>query len=132
MRCGRWKNAFGRQKRRFNAEVQSSQKKTDVFTEIPRRPRCKMAAAGFLFILAAIKRVANGERLRENPMATFSRVIFEAVKWRARPGLNAEADSLSDVKQDARQRGVRGETFAYWYLRRHGYFSWRGIMCRET
>jgi Holliday junction resolvase-like predicted endonuclease len=35
--------------------------------------------------------------------------------------LNAGTDSLSDIKQDTRQRGVRGETFAYWYLRRHGY-----------
>ena len=35
-------------------------------------------------------------------------------------GLNADTDSLSDIKQDARQRGVRGEKFAYWYLRRHG------------
>jgi hypothetical protein len=26
-------------------------------------------------------------------------------------------DSLSDIKQDARQRGVRGETFGYWCLR---------------
>jgi hypothetical protein len=31
--------------------------------------------------------------------------MFEAVNWRARRGLNADADSLSDVKQDARQRG---------------------------
>ena len=54
-------------------------------------------------------------------MAILSRITFEAVKWRARRGLNADADSLSGVKQDARQRGVRGETFAYWYLRRHGY-----------
>ena len=54
-------------------------------------------------------------------MAIFSRIIFEAVKRRARRGLNADADSLSGVKQDARQRGVRGEAFAYWYLRRHGY-----------
>src|SRR5467141_724469 len=45
------------------------------------------------------------ERLRESPMAIFSRIMFEAVNWRARRGLNADADSLSDVKQDARQRG---------------------------
>jgi putative endonuclease len=35
------------------------------------------------------------------------------------PGLNpAGADS---VKERARLTGVRGETYAYWYLRRHGY-----------
>jgi len=68
-----------------------------------------MAAAGFLFILAAISKSRTGERLRESPMAIFSRIIFEAVKRRARRGLNADADSLSDMKQDARQRGVRGE-----------------------
>jgi hypothetical protein len=33
-----------------------------------------------------------------------------AVKWRARRVLNADADSLSGVKQNARQRGVCGET----------------------
>jgi putative endonuclease len=43
-------------------------------------------------------------------MAIFSRIIFEAVKRRARQGLNADADSLSDMKQDAWQ-----------HLRRHGY-----------
>jgi hypothetical protein len=47
------------------------------------------------------------ERLRESPLAIFSRTIFEAVKWRARRGPNADADSLSGVKQDARQRGMR-------------------------
>jgi hypothetical protein len=58
------------------------------------------------------------KRLPESPMAIFSRITVEAVKWRARRGLNADADSLSGVKQGARQRGVRGETFAYRYLRR--------------
>jgi putative endonuclease len=65
-------------------------------------------------------------------MAIFSRIIFEAVKRRAR-GLNADADSLSDVKQDARQRGVHVETFAYWYLRGHGYvFVARNYVPREV
>ena len=54
-------------------------------------------------------------------MAIFSRLIFETVKWRARRGLNGSEESLGDEKEIARQRGVRGETFAYWYLRRHGY-----------
>lgn len=66
-------------------------------------------------------------------MAILSRIIFAAVKWRARRGLNADADALSDVKQDARQRGVRGETFAYWYMRRHGYvFVARNYVPRDV
>jgi putative endonuclease len=36
-------------------------------------------------------------------------------------GLNGSEESLGDEKEIARQRGVRGETFAYCYLRRHGY-----------
>jgi putative endonuclease len=54
-------------------------------------------------------------------MAIFSRLIFETVKWRARRGLSVGEASVGDEKEIARQRGVRGETFAYWYLRRHGY-----------
>ena len=54
-------------------------------------------------------------------MAIFSRLIFETVKWRARRGLSGDEESFADKKEKARQRGVRGETFAYWYLRRHGY-----------
>jgi hypothetical protein len=45
--------------------------------------------------------------LQESAMAIFSRIIFEAVKWRARRGLNADAGSFRDVKKDARQRAVR-------------------------
>jgi putative endonuclease len=40
------------------------------------------------------------------------------VNLAARRGL---AGIESDGKQSARRAGVRGETFAYWYLRRHGY-----------
>ena len=54
-------------------------------------------------------------------MAIFSRLIFETVKWRARRGLNGGEESLGDEKEIARKRGVRGETFAYWYLWRHRY-----------
>jgi len=43
------------------------------------------------------------------------------VKWRARRGLTREVESFADAKTEAKQRGVRGETFAYWYLRRQGY-----------
>jgi putative endonuclease len=51
-----------------------------------------------------------------------SRLIFQAVHWAARKGLR-ESDSQSpDTKRhEARRTGIRGETYAYWYLRRHGY-----------
>jgi len=53
-------------------------------------------------------------------MPLFARVIFGLVNWAARNGLSEES-AVKQSKQRARQTGVRGETFAYWYLRRHGY-----------
>ena len=47
-----------------------------------------------------------------------SRIIFGLVSFAARRGL---AEKSADAKQQARRTGVRGETYAYWYLRRHGY-----------
>jgi putative endonuclease len=49
-----------------------------------------------------------------------ARIIFAMVKFAARKGLREEGADSGD-KQAARQTGVRGETYAYWYLRRHGY-----------
>ncbi len=46
--------------------------------------------------------------------------MFGLVSFAARKGL-AEASSDATGKQQARQTGIRGETYAYWYLRRHGY-----------
>ena len=55
-------------------------------------------------------------------MPIFSRLMFQAVRWAARRGLREEAGSSSDAKKlEARRTGVRGETYAYWYLRRNGY-----------
>jgi putative endonuclease len=62
-------------------------------------------------------------------MAVFARVIFGFVQWASRKGFaplpaapSSGPFSDSDPKRLARRRtGVRGETFAYWYLRRHGY-----------
>jgi putative endonuclease len=55
-------------------------------------------------------------------MAIFSRVMFLLVNWAARRGLAAELPSSGlAAKQQAMQKGIRGETYAYWYLRRHGY-----------
>lgn len=55
-------------------------------------------------------------------MPIVSRLIFQAVRWAARKGLReGDGRSPEGKKQEARQTGVRGETYAYWYLRRHGY-----------
>ena len=55
-------------------------------------------------------------------MPIVSRLIFEAVHWAARKGLReSEAPSPEAKKHTARQTGIRGETYAYWYLRCHGY-----------
>ncbi len=56
----------------------------------------------------------------------FSRLIFGLVDFAARKGLydgaSASATTAADRRQKIRQHtGVRGETYAYWYLRRHGY-----------
>src|SRR5579862_3793937 len=59
----------------------------------------------------------------------FSRLMFAIVDRAARKGF-AESDAPTDSaqpnakvekKQRARRTGIRGETYAYWYLRRHGY-----------
>lgn len=52
-----------------------------------------------------------------------ARAIFGLVNWAARKGL-AESSSpptRAAAGRQARRTGVRGETYAYWYLRRHGY-----------
>jgi putative endonuclease len=57
-------------------------------------------------------------------MPIFSHLIFQVVHWAARKGLReTEADGPSPEAQKlkARQTGIRGETYAYWYLRRRGY-----------
>ena len=56
-----------------------------------------------------------------------SRLMFAIVDRRARRGLaepDTDADAASpppSAKIRARRTGIRGETYAYWYLRRHGY-----------
>lgn len=56
-------------------------------------------------------------------MTLFSRLVFGLVNRAARNGLAPESAPAAAVrdKQKSRRTGVRGETFAYWYLRRHGY-----------
>ncbi len=56
-------------------------------------------------------------------MPLLARVIFGVVNWAARKGLSPKETSsaVDPSRAQARQTGIRGETFAYWYLRRHGY-----------
>jgi putative endonuclease len=61
-------------------------------------------------------------------MQLFARIMFQAVSWAARKGLREEPASppaggaAAPLKKlRSRERGVRGETYAYWYLRRSGY-----------
>lgn len=54
----------------------------------------------------------------------FARLVFALVNFAARKGLaesEAGSSAESSSKQRARRTGLRGETYAYWYLRRHGY-----------
>ena len=62
------------------------------------------------------------ENLASLAMPIFSRLKFGAVLWAARGGLREEAYVKDDGKKnEALRTGVRGETYAYWYLRRKGY-----------
>lgn len=69
-------------------------------------------------------------------MPVLARAIFGLVNWAARKGLaesSAVAARTAAAGHKARRTGVRGETYAYWYLRRSGYvmvarnFTVRGI-----
>jgi putative endonuclease len=65
-------------------------------------------------------------------MPILSRLMFRAVHWAARKGLREEGSpSLEAKKHEARRAGIRGETYAYWFLRRQGYvFVARNYMPR--
>lgn len=60
-------------------------------------------------------------------MRVFPRIMFRALSWAARKGLREELPSVAaggsaaEKKLRSRERGIRGETYAYWYLRRSGY-----------
>ena len=69
-------------------------------------------------------------------MPILARTMFGLVNWAARKGLaesTAAPARTVAAGQKARRTGVRGETYAYWYLRRNGYvmiarnFSYRGV-----
>jgi putative endonuclease len=59
----------------------------------------------------------------------FSSFIFGLVEWAARKGLATQfPPSDGDRRRQSRHlMGVRGETFAYWYLRHQGYV----MVCRN-
>jgi len=55
-------------------------------------------------------------------MPLFSKLIFWAVRWASRRGLREEETFSGEAKKlEAQSTGVRGETYAYWYLRNAGY-----------
>jgi putative endonuclease len=61
-------------------------------------------------------------------------LAFQVVRWAARRGLREDRDdSVAEKKHESRRTGVRGETYAYWYLRRLGYvFVARNYMPRGS
>ncbi len=51
-----------------------------------------------------------------------ARIGFAWVRWHSRQGLRETGETTAQAKKhEALQIGVRGETYAYWYLRRLGY-----------
>jgi putative endonuclease len=68
-------------------------------------------------------------------MPILSSLIFYAFRWSARHGLRDDSETTTSAppvngatskekfhqKEKARRTGLRGETYGYWYLRRHGY-----------
>ena len=68
-------------------------------------------------------------------MPLVARAVFGIVNWSARKGLavTSAPETRTEAGLQARRTGVRGETYAYWFLRRSGYvmiarnFTQRGI-----
>ncbi|MBS1841416.1 MAG: YraN family protein [Acidobacteria bacterium] len=55
-------------------------------------------------------------------MPVFSALAYRLVRWKSRRGLRDESEAVEDSNRTRKQRtGVRGETLAYWYLRKQGY-----------
>ena len=55
-------------------------------------------------------------------MPLFSALAYRFIRWKSRRGLGDGNDAVDTNNRTRKQRtGVRGETFAYWYLRRLGY-----------
>ncbi len=55
-------------------------------------------------------------------MPVFSALAYHFIRWKSRRGLRDDSDAVDVNKRTRKQRtGVRGETYAYWYLRKLGY-----------
>ena len=55
-------------------------------------------------------------------MGMLARIGFAWVRWKSRYGLRDDGgDSRDGHKHEDLRVGVRGETYAYWFLRRQGY-----------
>src|SRR6202049_2524191 len=67
-------------------------------------------------------RLRTGTSSERHTLRILSHLAFKVVGWAARRGLREDGeDSAAERKQESRRTGVRGETYAYWYLRRLGY-----------
>jgi putative endonuclease len=62
----------------------------------------------------------NGKSPFSGAPTLLDRLIFAVVEFRARRGLSTFLPGESP-KDRARRTGLRGETYAYWFLRRRGY-----------
>jgi putative endonuclease len=69
---------------------------------------------------------------KSNYVPLFSAMAYQVVRWRSRRGLRDESEAVDSENRTRKQRtGLRGETFAYWYLRNLGYvFVARNYMPR--
>src|SRR5215468_10282762 len=55
-------------------------------------------------------------------MPVFAALAYQLVRWKSRRGLRDEGQTVDSSNRTRKQRtGVRGETYAYWYLRKLGY-----------
>lgn len=55
-------------------------------------------------------------------MPIFSKLAYQFIRWKSRHGLRDETEVVDSSNRTRKQRtGVRGETYAYWYLRNLGY-----------
>ena len=55
-------------------------------------------------------------------MPVFSALAYQYVRGKSRRGLRDESEAVDSANRTRKQRtGVRGETYAYWYLRKLGY-----------
>ena len=55
-------------------------------------------------------------------MPLFSALAYQFIRWKSRRGLRDGSDAVNSNNRTRKQRtGVRGEIFAYWYLRKLGY-----------